>query len=30
MADVFDDVDDTAWFYSSLIQYVIDSYAAVK
>ena len=29
-ADVFDDIDDIAWFHSSLIRNVIDSHAPVK
>ena len=30
VADIFDDVDDTAWFYNSLIRNIVDSHAPVK
>ena len=30
VADISDDVDDTAWFYSSLIRNIIDYHAPVK
>ena len=30
VADIFDDVDDTAWFYSLLIRNIINSHAPVK